>query len=247
MKKRLLWACIILVLSAAAAVALWCFLIPQYQKETVMEEGVKITKREPHEEEPEEPQPPALLPLIADLRERYNNDHIVGFIQIPNTNIYYPVLQYVDNAFYLYHDRHGVRTAAGSIFLDYENNLYKLDDDNTIIYGHNMIAGNKFHNIRYFHNEEFFRNHTYIILHTPYQETVWDVFSFFSTTIYFNYLTTNFADRDRFYDFLLDLQKRSHFETSIELERDDQILILSTCGVWGGIHRYVVAARLRNE
>ena len=193
--------------------------------------------------EPDEPL--VLLPRIVELREYYDNPDIIGFIEIPNTNISYPVAQTGNNVFYLYHDLRWNPTAAGSIFLDYENNLYALADDNTIIYGHNMRGGAKFHNIRHFHGEEFFRAHTYILLDTPYRETVWDIFAFFHTTTDFCYLTTNFHTREAFYTFLLVLQDMSHFETDIVLYTGDQILILSTCGVLGGDNRYVVVARLR--
>jgi len=201
----------------------------------------------PEQEVYPEEEPPELLPRIVQLREDYDNPDIIGFIEIPNTNISYPVAQTGNNSFYLYHDLNWNPTAAGSIFLDYENDLYALADDNTIIYGHNMRGGTKFHNIRYFHGEDFFRAHTYILLDTPYRETVWDIFSFFHTTIDFCYLTTNFFTREAFYEFLLELQGRSHFETDIVLTDSDQILILSTCGVVGGDNRYVVVARLRQD
>jgi len=75
---------------------------------------------------------------------------------------------------------------------------------------------------------------------------VWDIFSFFHTTIDFCYLTTNFYSRDAFYEFMLELQGRSMFGTDIVLSENDQILILSTCAAIGGDNRYVVAARLQS-
>jgi len=201
-----------------------------------------------YEEEP--PPPPELLPRIVQLREYYDNPDIIGFLEVPGTNIYTAVAQTGNNVFYLYHDLRFNRTSAGSIFLDYENNLYRLEDDNSLIYGHNMRNGTMFHNIRYFHSEEFFRQNTYIMLDTPYRETVWDIFAFFHTSIDFCYLTTNFYDdRDGFYDFLMELQRRSIFETDIVVTAEDQILILSTCAVnnFDRNQRYVVVSRLRQD
>ena len=189
--------------------------------------------------------PQELLPNLAHLREQHSNPDIIGFIVIPNTNISYPVVQTGNNDFYLYHDINWNVSSAGSIFLDYENNLYDLSDDNFIIYGHNMRNGSKFHNLRHFHREDFFRAHTYILLDTPYHETIWDIFSFFHTTTDFCYLTTNFHNRDTFYEFLMELQRRSIHTTDIVLSDEDQILILSTCAAIGGDNRYVVVARLR--
>ena len=212
----------------------------------ITEEPKYETNSEAKQEEIEIP-PPELLPRIVQLREYYNNPDIVGFIEITGTNISYPVAQTIDNEFYLYHDLYGniCRRREGSIFLDYENNLYELSDDNFIIYGHNMRNGSKFHNIRHFHSEDFFRAHTYILLDTPYRHTVWDIFSFFHTTTDFCYLTTNFNSENEFYEFILELQGMSRYATDIILSPDDQILILSTCGVASGNNRYVVVARLR--
>jgi len=261
MIKKLQWVCIGLAV-IVATILIYHFVgtedvieVPETAIREPVERYVPVAEipdvptAEPTEDDPTEeeyvPQPPELLPRVVQLREDYDNPDIVGFIEIPGTGIAYPVAQTGNNVFYLYHDLHWNPSSAGSIFLDYENNLYELADDNTIIYGHNMRNGTMFHNIRHFHNEDFFREHTYILLDTPYQETVWDIFSFFHTTIAFCYLTTNFHDRDDFYDFLLELERRTIFTTDIVLSPDDQILILSTCGVVGGPNRYVVVARLR--
>jgi len=204
--------------------------------------------------EPDEPPPSLpreLLPRIIELREQYNNPDIVGYLQIPGTNISYPVAQTGNNAFYLYHNLHMQPDNAGAIFLDYENNLANLMDDNTIIYGHNMRGGHKFHNLRHFFGEAYFRERPYLLLTTPYEETIWDVFSFFQTNIIFHpvfdYLTTNFPCRHMFYEFISYLQYRSVHTTDIVLTPDCQILILSTCASLNptGDERYILISRLR--
>jgi len=197
------------------------------------------------EPEPEpEPIPRVLLTSIVALREYYDNPDIVGRISIPNTNIHYPIAQTGNNVFYLYHDLRFNRTSAGSIFLDYWNDFYELSCDNFLIYGHNMRAGNKFHNVRYFNREDYFRARPFIYITTPYRYTQWEIFSFFHTTTAFCYLTTVFHDRDAFYEFILYLQESSHHTTDVVLSPDDQIVILSTCGVEGGENRYILIARL---
>jgi len=119
-----------------------------------------------------------------------------------------------------------------------------LKDDNTIIYGHNMRNGTKFHNIRYYFDPDFYKKHPYILLTTPYKETKWEIFSFFETTTDFNYLTTNYHDRDDFFSFLMQLKSMSLYETGISITKDDQILVLSTCANQGGKYRYVLFAKL---
>ena len=261
MIRKLQWVCIGLAV-IVATILIYHFVNPEDVieiPETAIREPIErpppvvvipeVPTAEPTDEPTEEyiPLPPEVLPRIVQLREYYDNPDIIGYIYIPGTTISYPVVQTGNNVFYLYHDLHWNPSGAGSIFMDYENNPYLLADDNTIIYGHNMRNGTMFHAVRHFHREAFFREHTYILLDTPYRETVWDIFSFFHTTIAFCYLTTNFRNRDDFYEFLRELERRTIFTTDIELSPEDQILILSTCGVTGGPNRYVVVARLRPD
>jgi len=71
------------------------------------------------------------------------NADVVGWIYVPGTNIDYPILAGASNDTYLHTDIDGNFSIAGSIFLE-ENNSSDFLDDNTIIYGHNMLSGVKF-------------------------------------------------------------------------------------------------------
>ena len=204
---------------------------------------------EPEYIPPEPPPPRDILPRVLQLREQYNNPDIVGYIYIPNTNISYPVLQTGNNEFYLYHDVHMQPNRDGSIFVDYENNIHLLWDDNTIIFGHNMRGGNKFHNIRHFHGVNYFNDRRHIYLTTPHEETIWETFSFFATTTQEpdrDYMITNFPTEAMYFEFIQYMQSRSIHETDVVLTPLCQILILSTCASnnASGIHRYVLLARL---
>lgn len=64
------------------------------------------------------------------------NSDVKGWISIPNTNINYPILQGNDNNYYLNRDINKEYNRNGSIFMDYRN--HEFNDNNTIIYGHNM-------------------------------------------------------------------------------------------------------------
>ena len=200
---------------------------------------------EPETEPPTEPR--EILPRVIALREQYNNPDIVGYIEIPGTNVSYPMVQTGNNVFYLYHDLHFQPSRHGSIFVDYENDIYTLADHNMIIYGHNMRDGTKFHNVRHFHRRAYFEDHPYILITTPHEETVWEIFSFFPTTTDFNYLITNFYHQAYHYEFMLYLQQSSIHPRDIEIDFYDQIIILSTCGVHGGENRYILIARLRRD
>lgn len=62
-----------------------------------------------------------------------NND-IIGWIEVQNTKINYPILK-DDNLFYLKHSYDKKYNSNGSIFT---TNINPFIDEETIIYGHNM-------------------------------------------------------------------------------------------------------------
>jgi len=208
---------------------------------------IEIPHRENEDEA--EPLPPEreLLPRVIQLREYFDNPDVVGYLYVPDTNISYPIVQTGNNEFYLYHDIRKQACRGGAMFMDYENNIHDLLDDSTLIFGHNNRDGSKLHDLRYFHREQYFRDRRYIMLTTPYEETVWEVFSFFPTTTQErDYMITNFPSKDEFYDFLLYMQSRSLHTTDVVLTTDCQIIILSTCAVnnRARINRYILLGRL---
>ena len=81
----------------------------------------------------------------ATLKER-NND-VKAWIQIPDTNVNYPVLQGETNDTYIHSDIDHQKLSAGSIFVDCRNEK-PFEDFNTVIYGHNMKNGSMFNNIK---------------------------------------------------------------------------------------------------
>ena len=183
---------------------------------------------------------------IAQLRQYYNNDDIVGYLYIEGTSISYPVVQSDDNVFYLYHDIHKARNVTGWIFLDYENDIME-ENRNTIIYGHNMRQDIQFHSIRRFFDREFFDNHRYITFNTAYGEYRWEIFSFYHTSIDFFYIQVDFETDDEFYELLAEMKARSMHESGLEVGEGDRVLTLSTCANDHVNNRLVVNARLIQE
>ena len=85
------------------------------------------------------------------------NSNIVGWIRIDDTNINYPVLQTDDNSYYLSRNYRDEFSVAGSIFLDYRDDI--LLDDFLIIYGHRMSYGKMFSDVTRYAEQGFFNDH----------------------------------------------------------------------------------------
>ena len=106
------------------------------------------------------------------------NNETVGWIQVNGTNINYPIVQHEDNNFYLEHDFYKRKTNIGWIFADYRDNMENLNN-NTIIYGHNLINRTMFGSLPYMLNKNWFnsKNNQYIKLSTKTSNTIWQIFS----------------------------------------------------------------------
>jgi|GEM_PF-916288 len=179
------------------------------------------------------------------LRAKYGgNEDIIGIVKIPGTVIYYPVAHYqYNNEYYLGKNLFKYDSAAGSICMDYENSVDRYDPS-TVLYGHQMYSNSMFHTISYYTDENFFNEHRYVIFNTIYENNVWEVFSFFSTNISFNYIKVFFSSESDFLDLAAQLKEKSQYDTGIDIKEGDRILILSTCTNQERDTRYVLCARM---
>ena len=107
------------------------------------------------------------------------NKDIVGWIEIPNTNINYPILK-DENLYYLNHNFERKNNQNGSIFIRNQD----LSKDMEIeIYGHNMKNGTMFANLSKFMNKDFFEKNSKIYIYT--KETTFEgtIFAIYSKSV----------------------------------------------------------------
>jgi len=175
------------------------------------------------------------------------NEDIRGYIKMQESTIAYPVVQGIDNEFYLERNIYGDKTISASIFMDYRNNVDVLDD-NTIIYGHNLNT-TMFNDLDFFVDEEtrddFYAINRVFRFDTVYKYMQWEVFSAYVVDKDdFNYLTTNFTSDAAHMAFINETLDRSYMDYGITATTEDRILTLSTCNHWFNDSRTVVHARL---
>ena len=174
------------------------------------------------------------------------NSETVAWIQINGTKINYPVVQHSDNDFYLEHDIYKRNTKNGWIFGDYRNNFENFNN-NTIIYGHNLINGTMFGTLPKLLNKNWFSNpnNHYIKLSTKNTNTVWQIFSVYKITPTTDYLQTRFNSTIIYQNFLNTLKNRSEYNFNLDLNYSDKIITLSTCDNTG-TKRVAIHAKLIN-
>jgi len=121
---------------------------------------------EPYYEPEPEPEPePFVSHLDFDaMRETFPS--IIGWIQSEGTNINFPIVQGVDNSFYLYHLPTRVNNRYGSIYMDYRNSPV-FANPNTFIYGHHMNSGGMFASLMQYQHQWFYEGHQTMFIFTP--------------------------------------------------------------------------------
>jgi len=180
-------------------------------------------------------------------REYYGNDDIIGHLYVPGTTINYLIPQTTDNAFYLNHNIWRRRYAAGAVWLCYHANLYG-QDQNLVLFGHNMNRNHIFHSVRFFLQEDFFHNNRYIYFNTIYANYVFEVFSVYVTHISFPYIYPNYDHREGGWEWYInEFARRSHWDAGIEVSENDRIITLSTCENARRDYRIAVHGRLISE
>ena len=158
------------------------------------------------------------------------NPHVIAWLEIPGTEIRYPVLQHpTEDNYYLDITIEGGYGYPGSI---YTNSMEGRDFDtfNTVLYGHNMANETYFGSLKYYNDEAFRDAHREIDVYTLTEEHVYDVFAvvtYDDRYITDRYHDENTADRMEFLRSLLDFRPVIYDDVSVG--PDSHILTLSTC------------------
>ena len=194
---------------------------------------------------------PEKLLQYREMSEKY--PQLYGWLQIPDTQIDLPVMRpESDRDFYLHHDFSGAESAEGALFVDAESSLWP-QDDNTVIYGHNMKNGHIFGTLKMYGDADFFQEHREIHFDTLYETGVYEA-AVLKTRIlnedetgFRYYRFFQYGNEKEFQELRDFVEENRLFETDSTLQYGDQILMLSTCEYSQENGRLVVVARKRNE
>ncbi len=174
------------------------------------------------------------------------NNETIGYLTIPNTEISYPVVQHSDNGYYLIRDFYKNKSSMGWIYLDYRNNVNNLND-NTIIYGHNMINDTMFGSLDKVLDSSWRKKEENMIvtLDTEVKQYKFKIFSAYKVDYTTDYLVNDFDNNKEKEEFINLITKRSLIKTQTKIDINDKILTLSTCsGSSSNNRRLVVHAVL---
>lgn len=173
-----------------------------------------------------------------------NND-IIAWIKINNSNINYPIMQtikkpnyYLRKNFYKEYSYYGTPYLAEQCNIDLSNNL--------VIYGHHIKGFKMFGELENYKNKEYYNNHKIINIYTLNDKRKYEIVYIFRTITntgfdYYNYI--NFNDKSEFNTFNNKCKELTFFDTQIQCTYGDKFITLSTCDYTRENARFVVIAK----
>lgn len=195
---------------------------------------------------------PDILPQYQSFHEKYPD--LFGWLKIPGTIIDHPVMQSDDEQrgekyYYLHRDYTGQPSEAGSLFVEEASSCFP-QDDNTVIYGHNMSNGYNFGMLEDYKDPDFFREHPVIQYDTIYETGTYQIVAVLITRILYQeeegfryYRFYHYDSQQEFQECVDFMQDNQLYDTGEELQYGDQLLMLSTCEYSKPNGRLVVAAK----
>ncbi len=183
---------------------------------------------------------------LAALREV--NPDVIGWIEIPDTVLSYPIMQGTDNDYYLNHTWKGASSAVGSIYMDYRNDA-GFSDFNTIIYGHRMGNGTMFNSLHNYEDSAYWEDHPAVYVVTDEGVRRYEIFaSYEADAVKKHTYRLGLVESEGQQAYINYCIKRTVLDTGIVPEPGDHILTMSTCvGAGSGYDtRWVVQAVYRN-
>lgn len=169
------------------------------------------------------------------------NPDVLGWIEIPGTEISYPILQSDNNDFYLNHTWKKEPNSVGSIYLECQVDP-EFTDFNTIIYGHRMRDLSMFGSLKYYQDTDYWQEHPCVYIVTAGEVYRYDIFAAYNADpedIIYGLKINSRLKKDELIQYSLG---QSVIETGIVPTTYDRILTLSTCTGNGHESRWVVQA-----
>lgn len=225
------------------------------KKEEEAKEENKKTEINTTEATTEEPK--SLSAKAKKYKSEINKD-IIGWINIPNTNVNYPVTHTSNNTYYMNYNIYKQWDSNGALVADYECNFNSGLPTNTIIYGHNWtncvepLADNNtrdvmFAQVHAFANADFAAKTPYIYFSTTQKDYKYQVFAAFYTHQNWTDYIYAYPDASKFSNVIKTAKKESLHDYNVNVTTSDKIISLSTCTRMKGStdqYRFVVMGKL---
>lgn len=185
---------------------------------------------------------------VQELKKQYTG--LVGWLEVPGTNIDYPVMQGTDNSYYVKHNYKQEYDYNGSIFLhkDYD---WSIPSSNLLLYGHNNKNDCMFAQLLKYKDENFYKEHPTIKFTTPEEEAEYEIIAVFLSRIYYKteenvfryYQFINAESKTQYNEYIKEAKKASLYNIDATAKYGEQLITLTTCEYSQTDGRFVVVGK----
>lgn len=167
--------------------------------------------------------------IIDEYRELFNNNDIVGILNINSLNISSLIVQGSDNEYYLNHLENKESSIYGSLMLDYRTNLNNSKIN--LIYGHMSNSdATPFKKLDKYLDYDFYKDNKLIEITDEYNTYKYEIFSVAKISKNeYRHLQVKFNNEDELIDQYNWFKEISIYKSDINLNSSDNVLILQTC------------------
>lgn len=168
------------------------------------------------------------------------NSSALGWIKLDDV-LSYPIVQGMDNTYYLTHNVAHQKNKNGAIFVDYRV-IGGLDAQNCIIYGHDMLNDSMFGSLLYYQKESYYKEHKTFEIYVGKDLYKYHVFATYLTDAVGYTYSYNFQSNEEYEAYIKDCLSRRLYDTDVgeNVTVNDKIITLSTCERRTSDRRFIV-------
>ena len=186
---------------------------------------------------------------IKELKNNYNNNDIIGIISIKGGDLNTPVVQTKDNQYYLKYSLTKKRSIIGAVFMDYRVNSNSKQIN---IYGHNSTKYKPpFQKLEKYLEKSYYKEHNILELKINNEKKSYEIFSIVIADKVGTeeHMNIKYKTDKEYYNHFKRLKNRSLYDTGVNIEESDNVLILQTCiyGKYKGKLLVIVAKEIKEN
>lgn len=229
------------------------------REESSKQESSKISQVSKKPAEPSDQFVDSTREVLSDFTSLLaQNPDTIGWVNIPNSIVDYPVMYYPNDAYlitqgedpyYLCRDFYHNNILSGSIFLDYRSSL---DSKNLILHGHHMANGSMFATIIGYNSFDFYKMSPVVTFNSLYEKSKWKIIAVCKTNTlesqgpYFDYMRGDFGSDYDFLNYIYQIRLRSIYDIPVTVNEQDTIITMSTCAYdFEDFRMFIVARKVR--
>ena len=170
---------------------------------------------------------PDKISSIEYLRNRYNNEDIIGILKI--ASIHTVLVQGNDNNYYLNHLVSKEENKTGSIFVDYRQKIDSAKQLN--VYGHSSDYYDlPFNTLLNYEDINFYKENKYAEIMTEKGTYKYEI-SGVKITSNEEHLKFDYTTTEEYQEHINILHADNLYETDVKVDKNDKILIIQTCTI----------------